>query len=425
MSNPPPPGWEPPGGSSWPPPPPAGPGGAAEPVVPGAPGVSGGPGTPPPFVPPPPGAPMGPPGPGAPPPPKRGGGGALLAILIGGGLIVVLLIVLVVVVVASSGDDMSPKERLTAAANNVSTARTLKFKGSYGYGSTNLQGELLVTRGGRAGGQVSWNGQNVGLLAADDKIFIKAPKSYWQSKVSPNAAERLLKDGDQWGLVEDSDIRLNVERELTPSAIASELRQASTRYSIRESKAVVQGRKAVKITSLLTTFYVSDDEDAELLRYESTSAPRISADVTVQSPSASSSSISQLRRQMGELTDAIDTSKTPRNSGKPEFVKCDKGGQPCTVRVKVWSVRSGAPSVTIKVNFRLTSEQGGGRFYGECESTGVVTGLEDATVQCTISGGDWAKYGKDARRVWVSATPIVIAATASDVQTMQRNLDSE
>ncbi|MFF5264220.1 hypothetical protein ACFY4C_35275 [Actinomadura viridis] len=427
MSNPPPPpGWEPPAGSSWPPPPPAGPGmppgPGGPPPAPGAPGPGGfsGPGTPPPFYPPP-GGPMGP-GMGMAPPPRRGGGGAIIAIVLGGALVVVLLIVVVVVVLASGG--MTPKERLAAAANSVSVARTLKLKGSFGSGSDALQGELVVTKGGRASGQVTWNGDSVTLLAADQKLYVKAPKSYWTPKLSSTAAERFLKGGDQWGAVDRTDLSLDFDRELTPSALATKLRQA-TRYSLRDSETVVQGRKAIKIASSLTTFYVTDDDEPELLRYESTLSPRVSADVTVQSTSSSSSSISQMRTLMGELTDAIDTGRSPRNSAKPEFVSCSRGGQPCTVRVKVWSTRGGASAVLIKVNFRLTSAQGGGRYYGECESTGTVTGASDVTVQCTISGGDWARYGKDARRVWVAATPVAIAATSSDVRALQSGLDSE
>ncbi|XVQ11955.1 hypothetical protein ACQP1W_05060 [Spirillospora sp. CA-255316] len=370
---------------------------------------------------------MGPPGPGMgmgmAPPPRRGGNGALIAILLGGGLVVVLLIVVVVVVVVASGGK-TPEERMNAAANSLSTARSVKLKGSFSAGSDSLQGELTVTRGGRASGQVSWSGTGLTLLSADQKLFVKAPKSYWQSKVSVLSSDRFLKDGDQWGMIDSTDLSLDIDRELTPSALATELRQA-TRYNIRESETTVQGRKAIKLSSVLSSFYVSDDDQSELLRYESTSTPRVSADVTVQSTAAASASISQMRGLMGELTDAFDSSRTPRNSAKPEFVSCDRGGEPCTVRVKVWSTRGGAPSVLIKVNFRLTSEQGGGRVYGECESSGTVTGVSDVSVQCTISGGDWAKHGKNARRVWVSATPVAIAATSGDVQTMQRNLDSE
>ncbi|MFC5754172.1 hypothetical protein [Actinomadura rugatobispora] len=370
---------------------------------------------------------MGPPGPGMgmgmAPPPKRGGSGALIAILLGGGLVVVLLIVVVVVVVVASGGK-SPEERLTAAANSLTTARSLKLKGSFSAGSDSLQGELTVTRGGRAGGQVSWGGTSLTLLSADQKLYVKAPKSYWQSKVTTPSSDRFLKDGEQWGRIDSSDLSLDINRELTPSALASDLRQA-IRSTLRETETTVQGRKAIKLSSLLTSFYLSDDDQSELLRYETTGSPRVSADVTVQSTAASSASIGQLRGFMGELTDSFDTSAVARNRDKPEFVSCNRGGEPCTVRVKVWSPLSGSSSVLIRVNFRLTSEQGGGRVYGECESSGTVTGVSDVSVQCTISGGDWAKHGKNARRVWVAATPVAIAATSGDVQTMQRNLDSE
>ncbi|MFB4313667.1 hypothetical protein [Actinomadura sp. 21ATH] len=397
------------------------------PGPPGPPGPGGyaGPNTPPPFPPPGPGMP--PPGPGmgmgmggmAPPPPKKGNG-ALIAI-IGGGVFAVLLIIVAVVVVVAANSGKTPEERLTAAATSLSGARNVKLKGSFSSGSDTLQGELIVTKGGRATGQVTWDGDNVTLLSADQKLFVKAPKAYWQGKLTSTTSDRFLKDGDQWGLVDDTDLSVKFDRDLTPSALATELRQNS-RYNLRESETTVNGQKAIRIRSTLSTFYVSDGDEPELLRYESTSSPRVSADVSVPS---GSSDITAMRTTMGELTDAFDSSKSPRNSAKPEFVSCDKGGQPCTVAVKVWSTRGGAPAVPIKVNFRLTSEQGGGKLFGECEATGTVTGLDDVRVQCTISGGEWARSGKNVRRVWVAATPMAVGATAADVQALQRGLDSE
>jgi hypothetical protein len=321
---------------------------------------------------------------------------------------------------------MSPTERLVAAANTVSTARSLRLKGTFSSGSDSLQGDMLVTKGGRATGQVTWDGSSVTVLSADDKLFVKAPKSYWQGKLTSTASDRFLDDGEQWGRVRDTELSVKFHEDLTPSALASELRQLSNRYSLTDTETTVRGRQAIKISSGLTSFYVSDDDEAEVLRYESSSLPRVTADVTVQSTSASSSSIGQLRTAMGELTDSFDSSQNPSIRGKPEFVSCDDFGDPCTVRAKAWSTRGGEPSVPIKVHFLLTADQGGGgRKYGECEATGTVTGISDVSVQCTISGGDWARYGKSDKQVWVSAAAMTMGATDSDVQTLQRGLESE
>jgi hypothetical protein len=356
-----------------------------------------------------------------PPPPPRKSNGALIAVLVAGGLAVVVLIAIVVFAIALSGK--TPEERLTAAAASLSTARSVKLKGDFSYGSDSLQGEMTVTRGGHATGTVSWNGDNVSLLAADQKVFVKAPKSYWTGKLSSLSSNSFLKEGDQWGLVGSSELSLRFDRDLTPSALTSRLRQVS-RYSIRESETTVQGQKAYRISSSLYTVYISEDD--ELLRYESTVSPRVRADVTAQSSSDSSATITQMRNTIDELGDAFDSSRTPRNSAKPEFVSCSRGGQPCTVRVRVWATRGGAPSVTVKVNFRLTSQSGGGgTFYGECSDTGTVTGVSDVTVSCTISGGEWARSGKNATRVWVQAVPMVMAVTPSEISSMKSSLSSE
>ncbi|MFI0352488.1 hypothetical protein [Actinomadura sp. 9N407] len=372
-----------------------------------------------------PGPGMGMPGPGMMgPPPKRGGSGALIGIIVGGVLAVVLIIVAVVVVVAINSGP-STKERLTLASNELNTARAVTYKGSFSAGSDNLRGEMLVTKGGRATGQVDWTGDNVTVLSAEDKVFVKAPKDYWEDKLTSTVAERFLKEGEQWGQVRESELSVKFHEDLTPAALATEMRRLALRTGLTSTETTVGGEKAHKISTSLTTFYVSDGEEPELLRYEKGSSPRVSADVTVQSTRDGSGPIGQMRTTMGELTDSFDAGTTASNAAKPEFVSCDKGGAPCTVKVRVSSTRTGDSSVQVKVNFKLTSEQGGGRHYGNCEATGTVTGLTPVTVQCTISGGDWAKHGKKARRVWVSAAPMAIAATSADVRALQQGLDAE
>jgi archaellin len=361
------------------------------------------------------------PGPGMPPPPPRKSNGPLIAVIVAGAVAVVVLLVVVVFVVALSGK--TPEERLAAAANSLSTARSVKLKGDFSYASDNLQGEVTVTRGGHTTGTVNWNGDNVSLLATDEKVFVKAPKSYWTGKLSSLSSNSFLKEGDQWGLVGSSELSLRFDRDLTPSALVSRLRQVS-RYNITETETTVQGQKAYRIRSSLYTVYISEND--ELLRYESTVSPRVRADVEPQSSSDTTATLTQMRSTIDQLADAFDSSRPPRNSAKPEFVSCSRGGQPCTVRVRVWATRGGAPSVTIKVNFRLTSQSGGsGTFYGECSDTGVVTGVSDVTVSCTISGGEGARSGKNARRVWVQATPMAMAVSPSEISSMKSALSSE
>jgi hypothetical protein len=364
------------------------------------------------------------PGPGMPPPqPPRSGNGALIAVIVAGAVAVVVLVAVVVVVLASGGKP--PEERVTAAANSLGTARTVRLKGSFDYISDHLRGEVTVTRGGRVTGTVDWNGENVTLLAADQTLFVKAPKSYWTGKLSVRASDTFLADGDQWGRVDRSELSLNFDRELSPAALSQKLRQIS-RYNISERETTVQGRKAHRISSSLYTVYISEDD--ELLRYESTLSPRVSADVTVPSAADSSAAITQLRGTVDELDEAFDTTTSPSPVGKPEFgPTCRPFGRPCTVRMRFSGPLDGRTSLQIKVNFRLTSgTDRGGPFLGQCSDNGTVTSAGgSSSFSCTISGGEWARSGKNARNIWLEAVAIAMALTPSELSSMKTELSSE
>lgn len=445
---PPPPGWDPPAGPSWPPPPPegpGGPGGAGGPGYPGVPGNPGAPGygpppgapgapgapgygppgeTPPPFYsPPPPGGLGMPPGPGMPPPAKSGGSGGLIAAIIGGVVLLVAIVVVVVVVVVVNNSGEKPADRLSKAADAVAAARVLSYKGTVGSSSDTLNGEIKVTKGGRAYGPVTWSGTNLTFLSADDKLFVKAPKTYWSSKFTSTVNSGMLKSGDQWGALSSSDLSVDFKENLTPTALADQMRRYS-KYRLTVTKTTAQGKKALKITAIGNSFYVTADGDPQLLRYES-SYPQVSADVTPLAGGAAVPVVSDMRSQMGQLTDAVDSDHTARIQGKAEFVSCKTFGQPCTVKAQVWSTRGSLTSITVKVTFRLTEKQDGGKYFGDCTSTGNVTSYDDVPVQCTISGGEWARSGKDYNRVWVTPYAVSLAASSTDVQTLQRNLDSE
>ncbi|RFU42935.1 hypothetical protein DZF91_03855 [Actinomadura logoneensis] len=336
-------------------------------------------------------------------------------------LVAIIVVVVVVVVVSNSGE--KPADRLAKAADAVAAARVLSYKGTIGSTSDSLNGEVKVTKGGRAYGPVTWSGNNVTFLSADDKLFVKAPKSYWSGKFTSTVNSGMLKDGDQWGALGSSELSVDFKDNLTPTAVADQMRKYS-KYRLTTTKTVAQGKKAIKITAIGTSFYLTADGDPQLLRYES-SYPTVNADVTALSGGTAAPVISDMRAQMGQLTDAIDSDHTARIQGKAEFVSCRTFGNPCTVKAEVWSTRGTLPSITVKVTFRLTEKQDGGKYFGDCTSTGTVTSYDDVPVQCTISGGEWARTGKNYQRVWVTPYAVSLAASSNDVQTLQRNLDSE
>ncbi|TDC60275.1 hypothetical protein E1200_30690 [Actinomadura sp. GC306] len=428
MSNPPPPpGWESPGGASWPPPPPpAGPGGqgpggpGSPPGGPGAPpppppGGFGGSGTPPPFFPPPPGAPMGP----GMPPPKRGGGGIAIAAILGGGLVVLLLIGVIVIVATASGGK-SPEEKLTAAASNMSRAEAVELDGTFG-GAGTLRGELNVTKGGRATGPVTWNGSRVTLLAADGKLFVKAGKSYWEREISGDEPF-YLKSGEQWGRMDHDELNIDFKSQLSPTALASRIRSART-SSVKPIETRWQGKKALKFSTFASTIYITDDDDAELLRYEATT-PRVRVDVTPKSSSEASSVISGMRTSMGELKDSFNASAQPR------VAEWKKGGcnssSGCTVEAKINPPYDAETPVTIDVRFRLTAGSLTGRDLGNCTATITITSSSPQWASCRVSSGAWASWAKSTGGTFYKhADYKVIGATSEEVQALQNGLDSE
>lgn len=427
MSNPPPPpGWESPGGASWPPPPPPagpggpGPGGPGSPGAPGGPpppGGFGGPGTPPPFFPPPPGAPMGP----AMPPPKRGGGGGLVIGLIGGGLVVLIIIAVVVYAVSVGGGGKSPEEKLTAAAASIGAARAVELKGTFS-SSESLRGELNVTKGGRVMGPVTWGGDNVTLLAADGKVFVKADKSYWAKEISSTDDPFYLQSGEQWGRLDDDELDLDFKTQLSPTALASKLRSART-SRVKPLETTWQGKKALKFSTFSSTLYITDEDDAELLRYEATT-PRVAVDVTPQDSGGASSLISDMRSSMGELKDAFN------GSARPSVDEWKKGGcngdSGCTVQARIRPPIGVEKPVTIDVRFRITAGTLTGRDLGNCTTRITISGSASQWASCRVATSAWKSWAKGTGGTFYKhAQYKVIGATSADVQALQNGLDSE
>jgi hypothetical protein len=364
---------------------------------------------------------MGPPPLG--PPPKRSGSGPLIAIFAGGGLVLLILIVVVVVVVSSSGDKMTPTERLNAAASSLSSARAMTFKGSFG---TGINGELKVTKGGRALGEVTSDGSSVTVLSIDDKLYVKADRSYWQREISSLNDPYFIGSGAQWGKVDSTDVDLGFKRKLTPTSLAAEMRQ-NTAYRLTQTNTTVGGRKAVRVGSSLATFYVTDSDSPELLRYEST-YPRVSADVTVQSGSTASATVSEIRDTVGELKDSFDSTArasvvSPLNSNR-----CTIDSSSCTVRKQIRPPLGTTSSTTIEVRYTIKAGSSAGRDLGSCTTKVTVSSSSPVWASCRVSTSAWRSWASSATtssRYLVEDAFKVPGASDSDIRAMQSALDSE
>ncbi|MBO2451381.1 hypothetical protein J4573_30125 [Actinomadura barringtoniae] len=348
----------------------------------------------------------------------------MIALIAGGGLVVLVVVAVVLATTVFKPDKVTPSERLAATATSVSGARTLALKGTFTSGSDVLQGELKVTRGGRAGGQVTWGSDNVTILSADEKLYVKAPKSYWTDKIT--SANALVKDGDQWGKVDPTDLSLDFQKDLSPSALAGALRQAATyKNALRETKTTAQGRKALRISTPSAVFYVTDAKSPELLRYES-NILRTQVDVTAQNASGGAAAISQLRGYAGELKDSFDA------VGRVDLVEFDKkqlcyeNSGSCRVRAKFQPPTGTNSPTKIEIKFWLTAGSATGSNLGDCSTSFTAKSTSATWVECSVKSSAWSKFshGSQSRysqhhQYWVSG------AADSDVQALQSGFDKE
>ncbi|WP_242613877.1 hypothetical protein [Actinomadura roseirufa] len=356
-----------------------------------------------------------------PPPPRRGGGGALIAAIVGG-VVVLVLIIGVAVFVLASGGGKSPEDKLNAAADTMAAARAVGLKGNFGGGADTLNGELNVTKGGRATGPVTWNTDSVTLLSADGKLFLKAGAAYWRKQISGSETPYYLGSGDQWGRLSADKLSVDFKQELTPAVLANKLRSAAT-AKVKPTKSTWQGKKALKFTTFSSTLYITDADDAQLLRYEATT-PRVALDVTAKSASQAASIISDMRTSMGELKDAFD------GSARPTVDEWKKGGcngdSGCTVEAKIRPPFGSETPVTIDVRFRLTAGTLTGRDLGNCTSRITITSTTSVWASCRVTSSSWTSWAKATGGTYYKhAEYKVIGATSSEVQALQNGLDSE
>lgn len=318
-----------------------------------------------------------------------------------------------------------PRDTLLKAAALLGNVRTLTYNGTIVSATQTLTGPLKVTKGGRAYGPVTWQGTPGTLLAADGRVFLKEPKSAWTSRMQVGTTDAaLLPDGDYWGSIDPGDLGLDFKGALSPPALASLMRRDAALHATR-SETTARGRKAVRIGVGGTAFYISRTGSHELLRYES-SSPKVAADVTEQAVSAGPATVTDMMTDMGRLGDAFDATRHAKVAAKPEFTSCATFGGPCTVSVKVQPGATTTGSARITAYFRLASQQnGGGKVFGDCRASGDVPAGQAQPVQCTISGGEWAKHGKEYKTVWVFTTAFQLALGPQDVPRMQHALADE
>ncbi|MBC6457732.1 hypothetical protein [Actinomadura sp. HBU206391] len=362
------------------------------------------------------------------PPPPSSNTGLLITLIAGGGFVV---IVLVVVVLAASGafsggggkkpaKSDSPTDKLAAAAQRLTTARGLNLRGTVSSGSDKLNGDFKITSSGWVTGNVTWNGETAQVIMPGDAVYVKAGWDFWRTE--GNVSNKATWIGSsRWGKLSYSSLSSTVKSDMTPSAIASDLRNVS-RYSVKSTvSTTVQGVPALKISTYGDVFYVSADDSPRLLRLE-TDYPQTAVDVT-EVTSGQGDAVTELRSRINALKDSFDPSRSTRVD-KISWGSCTTSG--CTVHSKVWSTRSGSTSVRVTVFVRITANDKNGRKLGECSNSGTVTSLSSINVTCRVKSAAWTSFrgGTGLRRWWGRAEAMASGATSTEIQTMLSGLNS-
>lgn len=224
------------------------------------------------------------------------------------------------------------------------------------------------------------------------------------------------------GLTSADKLDLDFKAELTPEALATKLRQAAL-AKVKPVETTLQGTKVLKFTTISATLYISDSDDAKLLRYESGS-PKVTVDVTAKSTSEASASISDLRGRIGELKDSFD------GSARPTTVDWKKGGcngdSGCTVEAKIRPPFGAETPLTIDVRFSLTAGTMTGRDLGNCTTRITVSSSTPVWASCRVTSSAWSSWAKATGGTYYKHVDYkVIGATDSDVQGLLSGLDSE
>lgn len=364
----------------------------------------------------PPGPGMG--GPWGQPPARSSKTGLVVGLIVGGGFIVLLVVAIALAAsgVFSGADEKSPKESLTAAANSLTAARGVELNGSMTAGSDQLAGKLKVTKVGRITGDVTWNGQQAKLVLIDNNVFVQSNSTFWRAEGGIAASRIPTADTTDWGRMPSYSLSSSFRTNITPSALARKMQQASV-YSIRnKTKTTVQGRSALKITTYSDTYYVSTGDNPKLLRIEMR-YPQLSADVTELTGSDTGGAITELRNRVGELKDSFDTSQLPR-AQEVEFGSCGTTG--CTLRSRVWSTRGSATSVELSVRMWLTAVTKTGRNLGECTTKATIDSIDSEWASCRITDSRWRSYrsGTGSLKWWAHAEAKALGVSESEIQSM-------
>ncbi|MCW2903921.1 MAG: hypothetical protein JWO67_6186 [Streptosporangiaceae bacterium] len=359
-----------------------------------------------------------------PPPPRRSSNtGALIAILGGGGVLAIVMIVAILAVtgVFSGGGKSgggSPADKLAAAAGQLEGLPAVGLKGTLGWGSDKVDGELKVTRSGWASGTVTWGGQNAELITVKDQTYAKAGPGFWRSQGNVSGSPAWANDS-RWGRLGNFTLAPAIKKDMTPSALAKNLRDI-TRYSIRSTEqSSAQGTPALKITTSGGTYFLSADGSPRLLRLE-THYPGTAADVTELTGGGQGDAVTELRGRIGELKDAFDQARDP-SVFKFSWGSCTASG--CTVKSKVWAGRGTSSSVRVTVFVELRAGGPSGTKLGECSNSGSVTS-NSIEVSCRVESAAWSRFrgSPGTRRWWGRSKAMAGAVTPEEIRAMLNDL---
>ncbi|GAA4633242.1 hypothetical protein GCM10023196_070010 [Actinoallomurus vinaceus] len=341
-----------------------------------------------------------------------------LVLTLAGGLAAV--IAAVTVVVATAGDD--PKKTSAKAAHeagrNLRKNAALSLKGTY----AGSPATFTVTRAGTARSDYTLAGDHVSRVDVGGTTYLKTGSRFW--KAHGESPAKAGNAGGRWTKAPYNAVELGTGN-LSPDQLGQTLLGAENEPLAK--KTVVNGIKAIRMTTAGLTYSISTGEPRRVLRVEGRAAnDAFSFDLTPLTASGRAMFLTTLRTDVQALKDAYNPNIIFDETGeRPRLQECDASG--CTAKVELQPDAWGG-SNAIHIVMVTTFMGDDGDPVSSCTDSTLATSKILARFSCRTSGGAWtAWYRSHDRRFTVRALAVFRATvnSAQDVAAMLTALTRE
>jgi hypothetical protein len=351
-------------------------------------------------------------------PPSRKRRGALILALTGGLAAVILMAV--TVVAATTGDD--PKKTSAKAAHeagrNLRKNAALSLKGTYG-GS---RASFTVTRAGSARADYTLAGDHVSRVDVGGTAYLKTGPHFWKAHGESSAIADYATG--KWTKAPYNAVELSMGN-LSPDGLGQNLLGAENDPLAKNT--VVNGVKAIRMTTAGLTYFISTGEPRRVLRVEGRAVnDTFSLDITPLTTSGRNTFLTRLRTDVQALKDAYNPNIIfEETGGTPRLHKCDDSGCTATVELQpnAWG-GSNAIHIVMVTSFIGNN----GEHVSSCTDSALATSKILASFSCRTRGSAWTRWFRSHNgRFTVRALALFRATvnSAQDIAAMLATLTHE